>query len=225
MMLYDFHTHSYHSDGELSPLELIRRACVNGYGVIAITDHLALGSLERVIKEVSRDCELAKKYWDIMAFAGVELTHLPPEAIDDLAREARTLGAKVVVVHGESIAEPVAEGTNMAAVKSSYVDILAHPGLITDEAAAIAAEKGIFLELSGRKAHSSTNRHVALISARTGAKMIVDSDAHDEDDLLTEEKVETILEKAGVIDRRQEILEQNPRLLMEKILSRSDKLV
>ena len=225
MMLCDFHTHSYHSDGELSPLELIRRASVNGYQVIAITDHLAVGSLERVIKEVSRDCELAKKYWDIVALPGVELTHLPPQAIDEVAREARKLGAQVVVVHGESIAEPVAEGTNMAAVQSSYVDILAHPGLISDEAASIAAKNGVFLELSGRKSHSSTNRHVALIAASTGAKMLVDSDAHDEDDLLTEEKVNKILEKAGVEDRKQEIMQQNPQLLMEKIQSRSDKLV
>lgn len=225
MMLYDFHTHSFHSDGELSPLELIRRASVNGYGVIAITDHLALGSLERVIKEVSCDCELARKHWGIVALPGVELTHLPPQAIDEIAREARRLGAQVVVVHGESIAEPVAEGTNMVAVQSSYVDILAHPGLITDEAAAIAARNGVFLELSGRKSHSSTNRHVALIADRTGAKMLVNSDAHDEDDLLTDEKVEKILEKAGVEDRRQEILVQNPQLLMEKIQSRSDRLV
>jgi len=225
MMLYDFHTHSFHSDGELSPLELIRRAHVNGYQVIGITDHLAIGSLERVIKEVSRDCELAKKYWDIIALPGVELTHLPPQAIDEVAREARRLGAQVVVVHGESIAEPVAEGTNMAAVQSAFVDILAHPGLITDEAATIAVKNGVFLELSGRKSHSSTNRHVALVAERTGAKMLVNSDAHDEDDLLTDERVETTLEKACVDDRRQEILVQNPQLLMEKIQGRSDKLV
>jgi putative hydrolase len=225
MMLYDFHTHSFHSDGELSPLELIRRARVNGYQVIGITDHLAIGSLERVIKEVSMDCDLARKYWDIVALPGVELTHLPPQAIDEVARKARRLGAQVVVVHGESIAEPVAEGTNMAAVQSAYVDILAHPGLITDEAAAIAAKNGIFLELSGRKSHSSTNRHVALVAEKTDARMLVNSDAHDEDDLLTDEKVDKILEKAGVEARRQEILVQNPRLLMEKIQSRSDKLV
>jgi putative hydrolase len=225
MMLYDFHTHSFHSDGELSPLELIRRARVNGYQVIGITDHLAIGSLERVIKEVSMDCDLARKYWDIVALPGVELTHLPPQAIDEVARKARRLGAQVVVVHGESIAEPVAEGTNMAAVQSAYVDILAHPGLITDEAATIAAKNGIFLELSGRKSHSSTNRHVALVAEKTDARMLVNSDAHDEDDLLTDEKVDKILEKAGVEARRQEILVQNPRLLMEKIQSRSDKLV
>jgi putative hydrolase len=225
MMLYDFHTHTFYSDGELSPLELIRRARVNGYQVIGITDHLAIGSLERVIKEVTRDCELANKYWDIIALPGVELTHLPAQAIDEVAREARKLGAQVVVVHGESIAEPVVEGTNMAAVQSAYVDILAHPGLITEEAATIAAKNGIFLELSGRKSHASTNRHVALIAEKTGAGILVDSDAHDEDDLLTAEKVETILEKACVDDRRQEILVQNPQLLMEKIQSRTDKLV
>ena len=223
MMLYDFHTHSYHSDGELSPVELIRRAMVNGYAAIGITDHLALGSLERVIKEVAIDCELAQKHWDIMAMPGVELTHLPPESIDEIARNARKLGAKIVVVHGESVAEPVVEGTNLAAVKSSYVDILAHPGLVTDEVASIAADKGIFLELSARKAHSTTNRHIALTAIRNKAKLLIDSDAHDEDDLLTQEMVSAILEKAGIKDLREEILERNPRILIEKILAATAK--
>ena len=42
MPLYDFHAHSFFSDGELLPMELIRRAVVKGYTALAITDH-ALG--------------------------------------------------------------------------------------------------------------------------------------------------------------------------------------
>src|SRR4030043_43475 len=98
-VLYDFHTHTFHSDGILSPIELISRACVKGYTAIAITDHVALGSLGRVIKETSEDCALARKYWGILAIPGVELTHLPPESISDIAREAKELGAWLVVVH------------------------------------------------------------------------------------------------------------------------------
>ena len=169
-MLYDFHTHTFNSDGELSPIELIHRAFVKGYTAIAITDHIAVGSLERVIRETSDDCALARKYWDIMAIPGVELTHLPPEAISDTAKKAKELGAWLVVVHGESPIEPVPKGTNLAAVQSRYVDILAHPGLITPEEAQIAIENGIFIELSGRRGHCTTNAHVATICQKLGAK-------------------------------------------------------
>ena len=64
-VIYDFHSHTFHSDGVLSPLELIRRAAVKGYSAIAVTDHVGAGSLERVIKEVSGDCELARSHWNI----------------------------------------------------------------------------------------------------------------------------------------------------------------
>lgn len=222
-MLYDFHTHSYLSDGELSPVELIRRAVVNGYGAIAITDHLGPGSLERVIKEVTVDCELVQKYWNIMAIPGVELTHLPPDSIDEIARLAKKLGAKIVVVHGESVAEPVTEGTNLAAVKSSHVDVLAHPGLITDQEATIAAENGIFIELSARKTHSTTNHHISFTAIRNKAKLLINSDAHDEDDLLTVDVVESILKKMGITELREEIMERNPRALIDKIVVASAK--
>ena len=39
--MYDFHTHTFLSDGVLSPIELIRRALVRGYKAMAITDHVS----------------------------------------------------------------------------------------------------------------------------------------------------------------------------------------
>ncbi len=42
----DFHTHTSLSDGDLSPIEMIRRAAVNNYSAIALTDHAATGELE-----------------------------------------------------------------------------------------------------------------------------------------------------------------------------------
>jgi putative hydrolase len=218
MMLYDFHTHTFHSDGELSPVELIQRAFVKGYAAIAITDHIAIGSLERVIRETGADCALARKYWSITAIPGVELTHLPPEAISDAAKKAKELGAWLVIVHGESPIEPVPKGTNMAAVQSPYVDILAHPGLITPEEAKAAIEHDVFIEISGRRGHSSTNTHVATLCQKLGAKLLVNSDAHNEDDLLTLSLAKDILHQAGVtIHHSQQILRDNPQYLLEKV--------
>ncbi|MBC8273580.1 MAG: histidinol phosphate phosphatase domain-containing protein [Chloroflexi bacterium] len=217
-MLYDFHTHTFHSDGILSPIELIRRAFVKGYSAIGITDHVAIGSLGRVIKEISDDCALARTYWDILAIPGVELTHVPPQAISEVAKKAKEMGAWLVVVHGETSAEPVAKGTNLAAVQSPDVDILAHPGPITAEEASLAAQNNVFIELTARRGHSTANAHVALISQKAKAKLLVSSDAHSEKDLLTPNSVESILRQANINPRQHpQILHRNPKLLIEKV--------
>ena len=217
-MLFDFHTHSFHSDGVLSPVELIHRAFIQKYAAIAIADHVATGSLKRVIEEISEDCELARRYWNIIAIPAVELTHLPPQAISDTAQKAKELGAWIVVVHGETSVEPVPKGTNLAAVKSPYVDILAHPGFITSDEIAVAQENHIFIELSARRGHSKTNSHVASMCRNTEVKLLVNSDAHSEDDLLTIGQTTKILKEAGIdIDQHPTILEQNPLLLIDRI--------
>jgi histidinol phosphatase-like PHP family hydrolase len=217
-MLCDFHTHSFHSDGILSPIELIRYACVHGYRALAITDHVGIGSLERVVGEVAADCALAMKHWKIVAVSGVELTHLPAAAIDDAAWRAREAGASIVVVHGQTVAEPVEEGTNLAAIKSRHVDILAHPGRLTEKEAELAAETGTFLELSGRKSHGSTNAHVAGLAVRFGARLLVNSDAHADTDLLSEDSVRQIIRAAGLAEDRQPAITMvNPGILLKKL--------
>jgi len=218
-MLHDFHTHTFNSDGILSPVELIRYAVINGYATIGVTDHVAIGSLERIIKEVTQDCELARKHWDIIAMPGVELTHIPPETIDDIARKAKELGAWLVIVHGETSTEPVPEGTNRAAIQSPYVDILAHPGYLTLEEAKLAVQNETYIELSARKGHSATNNHVAQVCMTAGAKLLVNSDTHSDLDLLTPATVETILINAGVPKEQfNRILSENPTQLRDKIL-------
>ena len=217
-MLYDFHSHTFLSDGVLSPLELIRRAAVRQYAAIAVTDHTGPGSLARIIKEVSKDCELARSHWGILAIPGVELTHLPAAAIDDVARKAKDLGAWLVVVHGESPVEPVEEGTNLAAVKSRSVDILAHPGHMTLKVAELAANNNVFIEITTRRGHCITNAHVAKMAAEAGALMLLNSDTHDEDDLLSDQITKDVLRQAGINSRKfKQILESNPLKLLQRI--------
>lgn len=220
-MIYDFHTHTFLSDGALSPIELIRRAVVNGYRAIAITDHAGPGELERFVSEIARDCALAERYWNIRAIPGVELTHLPPAAIADAAREARQAGARVVVVHGETIVEPVESGTNAAAVQCPDVDILAHPGLLTPEQARAAKENGVFVEISARKGHSLTNGLVARICREQGTGMLLGSDAHDEGDLLRPDLADAILRGAGLSgDEIREVMGSNPLALLDRVQKR-----
>jgi histidinol phosphatase-like PHP family hydrolase len=218
LMIYDFHTHTYLSDGVLSPLELVRRAIVKGYKAIAITDHIGPGSLERVIREVAEDCKTAREYWDIIAIPGVELTHLPPQAIPQAAKKAKELGAHLVIVHGETISEPVEKGTNIAAVRSPHVDILAHPGLLSSEEAEYAKKNGIFIELSSRKGHNQLNKHIVTVTQKSGVKLLLNSDAHEDKDLLTPPLITTIAQDASLTEEElHQICIDNPLVLIDKL--------
>lgn len=216
-MIYDFHTHTYLSDGVLSPIELIRRAHAQEYKVIAVTDHVGIEDQESVLKILLEECRRATEEWGIVALAGVEITHVPKNLISEAAQRAKDLGAHIVLVHGETIVEPVEPGSNLAALDSTYVDILAHPGLITSEEASMAAERGIYLEISARRGHSLTNGHVARLGLSSGAKLILDSDAHEPGDLLTTEKVWKIARGAGLSEHETSILlELNPPGLLQR---------
>ena len=220
-MLYDFHTHTFLSDGVLSPIELIRRAIANGYTAMAIADHCARGTMRRILAETRVDCLLAQQRWDFPAMAAVEITHAPASAIPQLAAEARELGVELVVVHGETLVEPVEPGTNLAAVSCPQVDILAHPGLLTEQEAQLAAENEVYLELTARQGHCLSNGRVAQVALAVGAKLVLNSDTHQPGDLLTEQFAERVVRAAGVPDEKAtEILIDNPQQLLERAQAR-----
>jgi histidinol phosphatase-like PHP family hydrolase len=193
----DLHTHSIFSDGVLVPSELVRRAEVLGIKAIGITDHADASNLDFIIPRIVAVAERLNRVNHIKTVPGIELTHIPPSQIGPLAEQARSLGAKIVVVHGETIAEPVVPGTNRAAL-SADIDILAHPGLISEEEAVMAAEKGILLEISARKGHSLTNGHVAKLAGKNGAELVLNTDAHEPSDLITEQQARQIVLGAGL---------------------------
>ncbi|MEN6372585.1 MAG: histidinol phosphate phosphatase domain-containing protein [Armatimonadota bacterium] len=220
-MLYDFHTHTFLSDGELLPMELIRRCVVKGYTALGISDHVSFSTVERVISEAKRDAESGNRHWGIDVLVGAELTHVPAAAIADAASHALASGAQYVVVHGETVAEPVEPGTNHAAIISGKVDILAHPGLITLEDARLAAGHDVFLEITCRRGHSLTNGRVVRLGREAGAKFLINTDAHAPEDLLTEDFAAAVARGAGLTDEEvDETLYQNPKLLLKRIKSR-----
>jgi histidinol phosphatase-like PHP family hydrolase len=169
-LMIDLHTHTIFSDGELLPSEQVRRAKVLGYEAIAITDHADYTNLE-VLIAASKMARYLEQSYDIIVIPGVELTHVPPEHIAPLAKKAKQLGAEIVVVHGETPAEPVMPGTNAAAVACRDVDVLAHPGFITLDEARRAKSNDILLEITARNGHNMTNGHVARIALEAGAAM------------------------------------------------------
>ena len=107
-MMIDLHTHSLFSDGELTPAELARRFEVAGYRTLAITDHGDQSNIDLIIPRLVAFCEEVNRLEGIRLIPGIELTHIRPEAISALVSRSRKLGARLVVVHGETIVEPVA---------------------------------------------------------------------------------------------------------------------
>lgn len=199
--MIDLHMHTFLSDGELSPNELVQRARKIGYSAMAITDHVDISNVEIVVKEIVKFCEEAKNYYtDIIVLPGVEITHVPPHYINEIAEFAKKLGTKIVVVHGETIVEPVEPGTNREAIKSKYVDILAHPGLISEEDVILAKENQKYLEITARKGHSITNGHVAKLCKKHNVRMVINTDTHSPENLITDETARKILKGAGLDD-------------------------
>ena len=185
-MIIDLHTHSLFSDGELLPAELIRRAEASGYKAIAITDHVDPSNIDFVIPRIVNVIKKIKQHISIEAIPGAEITHVPPHLIPEIVKEARHLGAKIVVVHGETIVEPVTPGTNRAAIAAN-ADILAHPGIISTEDLLLAKEKGVTLEITARKGHSLSNGYVAKEAMKFGVPLCINTDAHSPSDFITME--------------------------------------
>ncbi|MBI5569741.1 MAG: histidinol phosphate phosphatase domain-containing protein [Desulfomonile tiedjei] len=213
--MIDFHTHTLLSDGVLVPSELVRRANKVGYRAIGLADHVDGSTLEPVIRAALRASADLNRFQDTVVLPGVEITHAPPAQIGQLVLEARKLGALVIVVHGESPVEPVAPGTNRAAIEAR-ADILAHPGFLTLEDARLAAEKGVFLEITARSGHSLTNGHVARIALEAGARLVINTDTHTPDNLITRARAFEVLVGAGLTTAQANaVLETNEQLLAD----------
>ncbi len=217
--MIDLHTHTLFSDGELIPSELVRRAKAIGYQAIAITDHADFTNFEALLDGAQKARYLEEGY-DINVLAGVEITHVPPKCIAKLARMAKEAGAEIVVVHGESPVEPVAPLTNLAAVECRDVDILAHPGFITEEEAKLAADNGIYLEITARYGHNMANGHVARMAKEAGAEIVVDTDTHAPDDLITREKALAVARGSGLSASEAEQALRNSKDLLSTILKK-----
>ncbi|HHY00254.1 MAG: histidinol phosphate phosphatase domain-containing protein [Methanobacterium sp.] len=212
----DLHTHSIFSDGELLPSEIARRACVLDYQAVAITDHVDASNLDCVGRVINAVLDI-RENWDIEIIPGAEITHAPAEIIPKLARKAKKLGAQIIVVHGETLVEPVIKGTNWSAVNCPDVDVLAHPGLITPEEARVAKENNIALEISARKGHSLGNGHVVQTALEVGADLVVDTDTHAPEDMITYQMAEKIALGASLPQKElKKVLRDNPLSILEE---------
>lgn len=215
--MIDFHTHTILSDGELIPAEHIRRAEVKGYRFLGMSDHADLSTLKGILPVLLVAARRENELGRLVVLAGVELTHVRPPHLPEAVKLARELGAQIVIAHGETIAEPVEPGTNLAAIESG-VDILAHPGLITPEEAKFAAERNVLLEITAKRGHCLCNGHVVRAAKQAGAKLIFGSDAHEPEQMPTRDFAEKVCLGAGLTgDEVAAIFENAERFALELV--------
>ncbi len=217
---YDFHMHTIFSDGALLPAAIVREAEIRGASTIALTDHVDASNINIAIPAINKFLEEMQDELPIRVFSGAEVSYIKPENIAKYCKKARSLGAKIIVVHGESPIEKVYPGTNHAAVlESGLVDILAHPGDITDEDVKLAAKNGVFLEITARAGHKKGNAHIAKLAKKYGAKLLVNTDAHTERDLITQEEAFKLAKEAGLSDKDAlTVIKDNPQELIKRHL-------
>jgi len=211
--MIDLHTHTFFSDSELIPSELVCRAKYRGYTAIGLCDHVDFSNIDFVVPRIVKVSKYLTKYYKITVIPGAEITYVPPELISKAVSMARKLGARIVVVHGETTAEEVPPGTNHAGILSG-ADILAHPGKISAEEVCLAGKKNVFLEITSRKGHRDTNRHVATLAKRHNVKMVFDNDAHSLKNLLVEKDIRKILKLANLTWNDYLTMQSNARRLI-----------
>ncbi len=216
MEIIDFHTHTFFSDGILSPAELVYSCKRNGCVAVALTDHADYSNLNTLLDAMKSAAPHLEKHYGLKVIPGVELTYIPPEDIGRMVSRARNMGAEVVLVHGETPAENVPPGTNSAALRAGC-DILAHPGRLTDEEAETAVEMGVLLEITTRRGHREGNRGVLEKAEKAGARVILNTDSHGPEDLLDRDKIKDVLKRCGKTPEYYSVLRENAFCALEKI--------
>jgi putative hydrolase len=213
--MYNLHCHSLLSDGVLLPSELAVRYAAFGYKAIAITDHADYSNIELIVRAILEFSRHWPKNSSIKVLAGIELTHLPPEQFQPLSKYARKEGIKVIIAHGETMVEPVIKGTNRAALEAD-IDILAHPGLISEEEIKLAKIKGVFLELTSRRGHCQTNPYLVEQALKLGAKLVLNTDSHSPEDIISPQDLTRVGQHAGLSRKEIDKIYQDVRRFISK---------
>lgn len=203
------------SDGNLSISELVFSEKSLGYEAIAITDHASFSNYKNIIDAVNKEKKMLEKEYNIEVYSGVELTYVPPNRIKELAFLAKGCGADIVVVHGETDSENVPRGTNRAAIEAG-VDILAHPGYLTEEDIKISIDNDVCLEITTRPSHRETNGIIFEKVKKIGGKLVCNNDVHAYENILSYDDILKILSRFKITEDDYKLMTKNSRDLLNK---------
>ncbi|PFA61848.1 DNA polymerase/3'-5' exonuclease PolX [Bacillus sp. AFS015802] len=197
----DLHMHSTWSDGAYSIEEMVEACRAKGYQYMAITDHsqylrVANGlTKERLLKQIEEIKEINQKYDDIEVLSGIEMDILPDGTLDYDDDLLEKVDLVIASIHS-SFSQPqekIMERLSTA-LKSTHVDIIAHPtGRIigrregydvdVDLLIQLAKETGTALELNANPNRLDLSAENIRKAQEQGVKLVINTDAHSIDHL------------------------------------------
>ncbi|MFW5780667.1 MAG: CehA/McbA family metallohydrolase [Bacillota bacterium] len=134
--LFELHCHTDHSDGEMSPQELVERAVKRGYYGIAITDHNTISAVDEVIKEgkkrglkVIPGIEWTTFFGHIVALgkpSDIDWRDIRPDNIDAVIKKAYKQGLILTLAHPKRYGTPICTGCYMDLPITKYEYISAY---------------------------------------------------------------------------------------------------
>lgn len=224
MKRYELHSHTNFSDGRASIEEMLNRARELN-SAIAITDHFIgdeffinkilypnISSLDKFLNHINKSIRKFKT--DDLIF-GIEITRVNPKRIHKIAKAAKEHNL-IVIVHGETEIDKVPPGTNTTALDCEYVDILAHPGHLSEEDALKAKENNVFIEINAR--HKSENPKIVRICKKFNLKMVINTDAHSVEELVDYNGAKKIGMDAGLSEDEVLKANENAKEIFKKYL-------
>lgn len=191
--MLDVHVHV--GEGGLLPAEAMRMGRLHGYRAMVLLCRVDTSNLSLLLPWLLQMCQHYTLYAGVEAFAGVEIVQVPPPLIFEVVAEARAMGAGFVGVHGETPADSVELGTNLAAIQSG-ADVLLHPGIITLEDAQLAAENGVALEITSAPGHCLANAHVAAMAEMGGGALLFGGNVKKSSDFVSQQLYDATLSGA-----------------------------
>lgn len=117
---FEFHCHTVHSDGSMTPETLIKRAAERNYAGIALTDHNTVSAWEEAEKwgekcgvNVIRGIEWTTFYGHIVCLHDeniIDWRDITLDNIDEIAGKAKEKGAVLTIAHPKRIGAPYCIG-------------------------------------------------------------------------------------------------------------------
>ena len=177
--MIDLHTHSLLSDGALVPAELVRRAI--GEGLRRYSHNRPRGQLQPGLHRPQGRAR-GRGALGPMPIVGhtrhrdnarPAVRHSGPgEAGEGTGRKAGRGARRDAGRAGDARHEPGRHNVRRGHTLAPRADQQARTR-------ALAAKKGVYLEISARKGHSLSNGHVAAMATETGARLVINTDAHE----------------------------------------------
>jgi DNA polymerase (family X) len=196
----DLHMHTVLSDGRNTLEDMAAAARERGYEYIAITEHSASHGFGNDVQpdDLRRQVERIRSLDvpGLTLLAGTETNVLPDGSVDYDDDVLEELDWVIASLH-TSFRMPEKQQTErmLHAMEHPLVDAIGHPTgrmlgrrepyeLDVDRVIEKAVETGTFLEINANPNRRDLNDVYARAAAEAGAMLVIDSDAHDVDELM-----------------------------------------